>query len=147
MVFSSSCGVVAAPVSLIGIGIVGCVTPLAAPQFCSNPPVTSGSFTTLSALIQDPGLEFTSGGGAGIQADFDGNSLTLTVLGGFFDLYFVFSSADWALQNVTQPAGSNLGVTAFQFDQHSIVISTRNTEGENYPHSATFLIDAVRLSP
>ncbi len=136
------------PVSwLIGVTFGGCMTAAASETPCFHPgPDGRGTslvydpsgtrFTALTAVVQDPGVEFTSADRA-VTADFDGDYLTITVAPGQPELDFFFGFGPWDLFDSELAPGSTLGSLA-QAGPGEFLVRTATTEGARRPLVARY---------
>jgi len=131
---------------LLGVAVGGCVTPLDAAEPCDPAAIGGGSaglFASDTAVVQNPGVEFTTPGGpeataGAVQADFDGDYLTLTVAPGQPAMWFVFDFIDWQLWDYSQVGNPGLTVLDTQEGSRQFGITTASTEGAAGPQSVTY---------
>jgi len=117
--------------SLIGDSIRGCLEG-AGPSFpfCDTSPLTTGiQFTDVAATVADPGVEFEDVNSR-IKADFDADSLTISVdirQGQIFVPFeWVFEDLDWGIEfdELKLLPGNSFSVDSFAFTQDTITILT-----------------------
>ena len=136
------------PVSwLVGVTFGGCMTEATSETPCFRPgPGGPGStlvydpsgtqFTALTAVVQNPGVEFTTASRA-VTADFDGDYLTITVAPGQPELDFYFGFGPWDLFDTQQTSDSTLGSLA-QSGPGELLLRTASTEGATLPLVARY---------
>jgi|GEM_PF-5808013 len=126
---------------LLGVTFAGCVTAVAAAAPCDPASVggrdSGGLFASDTAVVQDPGVEFASTEG-GVQADFDGDYLTLTVAPGQPAMQFIFDFVDWQLWDYSQVGNPNLTVLDIQAGSRQFGVTTASTEGASGPRTVTY---------
>lgn len=83
------------------------------------------------------GVEFTSADG-GVQADFDGDQLTVTVAPGEPALSFAFDFGAWQLWEYELAPASTLPSTLDSFGERQFALETASTEGAPGPQSVTY---------
>lgn len=128
---------------LIGVTLAGCVTATVATAPCDPASVGGGSsgglFASDTAVVQDPGVEFASAEG-GVQADFDGDYLILTVEPGQPAMQFVFGFIDWQLWDYSEVGDSSLDVLDVEGETGSrqFTVTTASTEGASAAQTVTY---------
>lgn len=133
---------------LIGVSLSGCLE-LDNPQPCLRCETANGStscehdpsgnrFTTGTAAVRDPGIEFTTEDAA-VTADFDGDHLTITVAPGRPESYLRFGLLD--LNNVTVVGTPTLEVLPLESGANDLTLHVASTEGATEARSVTYRID------
>lgn len=124
---------------LLGVTLAGCVATVEAAS-CDPASVggaSAGLFASATAVVNDPGTEFTSADGA-VSADFDGDYLTLTVPPGQPAMQFVFDFLDWQLWDYSQAGNPSLTVLDTQAASRQFGVTTASTEGAAGPQTVTY---------